>query len=68
MLTSVRHLRLPSRRLMIIYVAQRLARVCIEDAMNYANKRKVFGKKLIESEVIRSKVGGSALTSIPTEC
>lgn len=53
---------------MIIYVAQRLARVCIEDAMNYANKRKVFGKKLIESEVIRSKVGGSALTSIPSEC
>ncbi|GAA5825945.1 hypothetical protein JCM11251_000063 [Rhodosporidiobolus azoricus] len=42
-------------RLMIIYVAQRLARVCIEDALEYAQQRKVFGKKLIESEVIRSK-------------
>ncbi|GAA5990047.1 hypothetical protein JCM11641_001486 [Rhodosporidiobolus odoratus] len=42
-------------RLMIIYVAQRLARVCIEDSLNYANKRKVFGKKLVESEVIRHK-------------
>jgi alkylation response protein AidB-like acyl-CoA dehydrogenase len=40
---------------MIIYVAQRLARVCIEDAMNYAHKRKVFGKRLIDSEVIRNK-------------
>ncbi|BGP19078.1 hypothetical protein JCM10213v2_007165 [Rhodosporidiobolus nylandii] len=42
-------------RLMIIYVAHRLARVCIEDALNYAQKRVVFGKKLIESEVIRQK-------------
>ncbi|GAA5891544.1 hypothetical protein JCM6882_004505 [Rhodosporidiobolus microsporus] len=42
-------------RLMIIYVAQRLARVCIEDALEYAHKRKVFGRLLIESEVIRSK-------------
>lgn len=43
-------------RLMISYVAHRLARVCIEDAMNYASKRKVFGKRLIDSEVIRNKV------------
>ncbi|GAA5869287.1 hypothetical protein JCM16303_000416 [Sporobolomyces ruberrimus] len=42
-------------RLMIIFVAQRLARVCIEDTMNYATKRKVFGKRLIDSEVIRNK-------------
>ncbi|GAA6007196.1 hypothetical protein JCM10207_001542 [Rhodosporidiobolus poonsookiae] len=42
-------------RLMIIYVANRLARVAIEDAMNYAQKRKVFGKKLVDSEVIRNK-------------
>jgi hypothetical protein len=42
--------------LAVIYVAQRLARVCIEDAMNYAHKRKVFNKRLIDSEVIRSKV------------
>ena len=43
-------------RLMIAYVAQRLSRVCIEDALNYASKRKVFGKRLIDSEVIRNKV------------
>ncbi|GAA6020388.1 hypothetical protein JCM11491_000334 [Sporobolomyces phaffii] len=42
-------------RAMIIFVAQRLARVCIEDAMNYASRRKVFGKRLIDSEVIRNK-------------
>ena len=43
-------------RLMIIYVGHRLARVAIEDAFVYAQKRKVFGKRLIDSEVIRSKV------------
>ncbi|GAA5946673.1 hypothetical protein JCM3765_000344 [Sporobolomyces pararoseus] len=42
-------------RLMIVLAAQRLARVAIEDAMNYAHKRKVFGKRLIDSEVIRNK-------------
>jgi len=49
-------------RLMIIYVAQRLARVCIEDAMRYAHKRKVFGKRLIDSEVIRNKFAHMART------
>ncbi|GAA6058661.1 hypothetical protein JCM10212_004072 [Sporobolomyces blumeae] len=49
-LTNFRH-----ERIMIIIVAQRLARVCIEDALNYASRRKVFGKKLIDSEVIRNK-------------
>ncbi|GAA5938284.1 acyl-CoA dehydrogenase family protein [Sporobolomyces koalae] len=44
-----------AERHMIIFVAQRLARVCIEDAMNYAHRRKVFGKRLIDSEVIRNK-------------
>ncbi|GAA5838100.1 hypothetical protein JCM5353_004497 [Sporobolomyces roseus] len=47
-------------RLMISYVAHRLARVCIEDAMNYASKRKVFGKRLIDSEVIRNKFANMA--------
>ncbi|GAA5915837.1 hypothetical protein JCM5296_000697 [Sporobolomyces johnsonii] len=49
-MTNFRH-----ERIMIIVVAQRLARVCIEDAINYAAKRKVFGKRLIDSEVIRNK-------------
>jgi len=31
------------------------ARVCFEDAFKYANKRKTFGKKLIEHPVIRNK-------------
>ncbi|GAA5972624.1 hypothetical protein JCM21900_006766 [Sporobolomyces salmonicolor] len=49
-MTNFRH-----ERIMIIVVAQRLARVCIEDAINYAARRKVFGKRLIDSEVIRNK-------------
>ncbi|KAL8287489.1 hypothetical protein RQP46_003347 [Phenoliferia psychrophenolica] len=47
-------------RLMIIYVGHRLARCAIEDAMVYAQKRKVFGKRLIDSEVIRSKFANMA--------
>ncbi|GJN93482.1 hypothetical protein Rhopal_006539-T1 [Rhodotorula paludigena] len=42
-------------RLMIAIVAQRLARVAIEDSLAYAARRKVFGKRLIDSEVIRNK-------------
>jgi hypothetical protein len=41
---------------MITYVGHRLASICIEDSFDYASKRKVFGKKLIDSEVIRQKV------------
>ncbi|GAA5879772.1 hypothetical protein JCM8547_007574 [Rhodosporidiobolus lusitaniae] len=47
-------------RLMIIYVAQRLARVCIEDSLAYAQQRVVFGKPLIESELVRSKFANMA--------
>lgn len=39
----------------IIYQGHRLARICIEDALNYATQRRVFGKRLIDSEVIRTK-------------
>lgn len=45
-----------AERLMIVLVAQRLARIAIEDSLNYATRRKVFGKRLIDSEVIRNKV------------
>ncbi|GAA5836683.1 hypothetical protein JCM3766R1_006990 [Sporobolomyces carnicolor] len=44
-----------AERLMIVLVAQRLARIAIEDSLNYATRRKVFGKRLIDSEVIRNK-------------
>jgi len=47
-------------RLMIIYVGHALARVCIEDSILYAHKRKVFGKRLIDSEVIRAKLANMA--------
>jgi alkylation response protein AidB-like acyl-CoA dehydrogenase len=38
----------------------RVARVCYEEAYRYANKRVTFGKKLIENDVIRSKLGRMA--------
>ncbi|CAO3665084.1 unnamed protein product [Umbelopsis vinacea] len=44
-------------RLGIIMQATRLARVCVEEAFKYANKRMVFGKKLIDQPVIRNKLG-----------
>ncbi|CAO3672557.1 unnamed protein product [Umbelopsis ramanniana] len=44
-------------RLGIIMQATRLARVCTEEAFKYANKRMVFGKKLIDQPVIRNKLG-----------
>lgn len=36
--------------------SNRLARVCIEDAIKFANKRKTFGKTLLEHPVIRNKL------------
>lgn len=36
--------------------ANRFARVCIEESIKFANKRKTFGKKLIEHPVIRWKI------------
>lgn len=33
-----------------------MARVCAEDAYNHAVTRETFGKKLIENQVIRSKI------------
>ncbi|CAM0138574.1 unnamed protein product [Umbelopsis sp. WA50703] len=44
-------------RLGIIFQATRLARVCVEESIKYANKRMVFGKKLIDQPVIRNKLG-----------
>ncbi|RGB37052.1 acyl-CoA dehydrogenase/oxidase C-terminal [Rhizophagus diaphanus] len=47
-------------RMGIAVQANRLARVCYEEAMKYANKRKTFGKKLVEHDVIRNKLAHMA--------
>eukprot|EP00391_Amoebophrya_sp_Ameob2_P010626 CAMPEP_0178999462 /NCGR_PEP_ID=MMETSP0795-20121207/10081_1 /TAXON_ID=88552 /ORGANISM="Amoebophrya sp., Strain Ameob2" /LENGTH=441 /DNA_ID=CAMNT_0020692253 /DNA_START=178 /DNA_END=1503 /DNA_ORIENTATION=+ len=43
-------------RLLICYMSNRFARVCLEESIKFANKRKTFGKKLIEHPVIRWKI------------
>ncbi|GAA6027308.1 hypothetical protein JCM8097_002579 [Rhodosporidiobolus ruineniae] len=40
--------------------ANRFARVCLEESIKYANKRKTFGKRLIEHPVIRAKIASMA--------
>lgn len=47
-------------RIGIIIQCTRFARVCYEESMKYANKRKTFGKKLIEHPVIRLKLANMA--------
>ena len=43
-------------RMGIIIQATRFSRVCYEEAMKYAHKRKTFGKNLIDHPVIRNKL------------
>lgn len=45
-----------SERMGIVIQANRFARVCVEESLKYANKRKTFGKKLINHPVIRNKL------------
>jgi len=40
--------------------ANRLARVCLEDSFAYALRRKTFGKKLVDHQVIRWKISEMA--------
>ncbi|PKS11192.1 hypothetical protein jhhlp_002953, partial [Lomentospora prolificans] len=47
-------------RIGIIIQALRFARVCYEESVKYASKRKTFGKKLIEHPVIRLKLAHMA--------
>jgi alkylation response protein AidB-like acyl-CoA dehydrogenase len=47
-------------RIGIIIQCIRFSRVCFEESMKYANKRKTFGKKLIEHPVIRLKLAHMA--------
>jgi alkylation response protein AidB-like acyl-CoA dehydrogenase len=43
-------------RLWLACTSLRMARVCAEDALTHAQLRETFGKKLIENQVIRSKL------------
>jgi alkylation response protein AidB-like acyl-CoA dehydrogenase len=47
-------------RIGIVIQCVRFSRVCFEESMKYANKRKTFGKKLIEHPVIRLKLAHMA--------
>jgi len=47
-------------RWMLAVQANRFARVCLEESVKYAGKRRTFGKKLIEHPVIRWKVAEMA--------
>ena len=44
-------------RLWIVFQALRGARICLHDAMTWAQKREVFGMTLIEQPVVRHKFG-----------
>ncbi|OZJ05644.1 hypothetical protein BZG36_01474 [Bifiguratus adelaidae] len=43
-------------RMGIVIQATRFARVCVEECLKYAHKRKTFGKRLIDHPVIRNKL------------
>jgi alkylation response protein AidB-like acyl-CoA dehydrogenase len=44
----------------IIVQCLRFARVCLEEAIKYAHKRKTFGQRLIDHPVIRNKIAHMA--------
>lgn len=52
-------------RLALASAALRLARVCAQDAYEYACERETFGKKLIEHPAIRSKIATFGLLIEP---
>merc|ERR1719221_2172050 len=39
----------------------RYSRICVEDAISFARRRKTFGKRLIDHQVIRHKVAEMAM-------
>lgn len=47
-------------RMGIAIQSTRFARVCLEESIKYAHKRKTFGKKLIDHPVIRNKIAHMA--------
>jgi len=44
-------------RIIVCFMACRFARVCLEEAVVHATKRKTFGKRLVDHQVIRWKLG-----------
>jgi len=48
-------------RFVIAVQGTRAARACIQEAIVYARKRTVFGKRLIDSQVIRHKIADMAM-------
>ncbi|KAJ9078879.1 hypothetical protein DSO57_1002115 [Entomophthora muscae] len=55
-------------RMGICIQANQFSRVCFEEALKYANKRKTFGKRLIEHPVIRFKFAQMARHIEATHC
>lgn len=47
-------------RMGIAIQASRFARVCYEESLKYAHKRKTFGKRLVDHPVIRHKLANMA--------
>ncbi|KAI9016162.1 putative acyl-CoA dehydrogenase [Hyaloraphidium curvatum] len=47
-------------RFLICANTNRMSRVCYQEALHYAHRRKTFGKNLIEHGVIRDKLGNMA--------
>jgi alkylation response protein AidB-like acyl-CoA dehydrogenase len=48
-------------RLSIAVQANRMSRICIQESIEYARKRKVFGQRLVDSQVIRHKIADMAM-------
>jgi alkylation response protein AidB-like acyl-CoA dehydrogenase len=47
-------------RMTIVFIALRLCRVCIEDVIEHAKKRRAFGKTLMDQPVVRHKIAQMA--------
>ncbi|KAG0054774.1 hypothetical protein BGZ83_010450 [Gryganskiella cystojenkinii] len=43
-------------RMALVFQANRLARICLEEAIKYGSKRKTFGVKLVNHPVLRNKL------------
>merc|ERR1719231_592102 len=52
-------------RFAICCMTNRFSRVCLEEALKFANKRKTFGKTLVQHPVIRWKLAEMALQLRP---
>merc|ERR1711972_74737 len=55
-------------RFAICAMTNRFSRVCMEEALKFANKRKTFGKTLIQHDVIRWKLAEMARQIEATHC